>query len=209
MANIGGLIEKYKTVPNERFFRELFQDQEYLPARAVKADVVLDVGALAGEFCAYIYEHAQTIYALEPDPRFFKELSENVKEFKLTKVKPYQLALGGASGMRNFHASNDRGGSQLREGGGDEGVVQAQTKTLAQFLNDEGIEKVDILKIDVENGEGEIFGATDFPSVASRIEYIIGEHLAGVDHILKELGFDQLESYKNNLIYQRHHAETT
>ena len=56
--------------------------------------------------------------------------------------------------------------------------------------DEDKIEQIDCLKIDVEDAEKEIFEAKDFPKVAKKIKYIIGEHLGLASLILKTYGFD-------------------
>jgi FkbM family methyltransferase len=201
--NIQGLLDKYKGMEGERFFSEVFNDKEYSQTLDVKADVVVDIGACAGEFSAYIHDHAVTIYALEPYSKHFKELEDNVKEFGLTNVKPLKLGISGQNGQRQLLIQN-RGGHTIS------GVYipnaqyeDIQTKTLATFMKDEGIDHIDVLKIDVEMAEAEIFNAPDFEEVSDKISMIIGEHLDEARQILESLGFKCKDGSGPNKIYTR------
>ena len=193
MANIKGLLDKYSKIENERFFREVTINGEYEPSINKKADIVVDVGACAGEFGAYIYEKAGIIYSLEPYSGHYKELEQNVKEFELTKIKPYKLALSNYNGEGTLTIGG-RGGSRLVLGEGSDKTEKVQVKTLAAFMKDEGIDHIDLLKIDIERGEDEVFTALDFKNVADKISFIIGEHAGNiVSDALRLNGFSFLD----------------
>lgn len=191
MSKIQALRDKYEKIDDERFFKEVFVDEEYKSALDIKADVVVDVGALAGEFCAYIYPKAKVIYAIEPFPDHYKELVENIQEFNLTKIKPFNIALSDTNDFQSLKTNKARGGHNLSPGE-DENLVQ--TKTLAVFMQEQNIKHIDILKIDIEGGEQYVFGSEDFADVADKISFIIGEHLEGQRDRLKSFGFTSLEN---------------
>lgn len=203
MSNIPGLLKKYEGRPEERFFKELFEENEYEPVSRVKADVVVDAGALAGEFCSYIYDRAGVIYALEPYSEHYAELEENIKEFDLTKIKPYRLALAGESGERNLLIQS-RGGHTLGGDPQDKPFEVVKIKSLAGFMKDEGIDHIDILKVDIESAENEVFNSPDFLEVADKITMIIGEHLGDLKDKFTSLGF-KFSEHKNNQVFERTH----
>ena len=194
MEGITGLLEKYKKIGGERFFAELFTNNEYLLARKVKADVVVDVGACAGEFSAYIYEQAGIIYSIEPYSEHYKELEANIQEFNLTKIKPFNLALFSENGERKL-AIGARGSHRLAT----EGTEVVKTKTIKTFLEENNIDHVDILKIDIEGGENEVFNI-DFAKIAGKFSFIIGEHLAGTpEQNLLNCGFRKIQDGSNQI----------
>lgn len=197
MADIQGLLDKYSKIKDERFFGELFREEEYKPVLDLKDAVMIDIGALAGEFCAYAYDSARVIYAIEPLNENYQELEGNVKEFKLDRVKPYNLALSNNNGTGYLTTDSTRGGNKLAESG-----QEVQTRTLAQFMKDEGIDRVDVLKIDIEDGEDAVFKSSDFKDVVGKIQMIIGEHLGGFQEYFKSQGFDVI-THRNNLVFKR------
>ena len=202
MANIAGLLEKYKTIEGERFFQELFEAKEYEPLLERKADVVLDVGACAGEFAAYIYDKAGKIYCFEPFSKHYEELEENVKEFELDKIRPYRLAIGDIKGLARLTTNDFRGGNKLTEA--IENTELVPVTTLKQFLLNNNIDHVDILKIDIEGGEYKVFTAKEFAEVAPKIDVIIGEHLNNVNDVLTSLGYKVVHLKDNrNVLYER------
>lgn len=195
------LKEYKKRYEQDRFFQEVFIHRVYSPVMDIKnIDVVLDVGALAGEFSFWIYSKAKNIYAIEPDPENFKELVSNIKEFEFERVKPFNIALGGKNRIGHV-TEGGRGGGALSQ---DKTPTKrdVQVKTLATFMKENNLKKVDVLKIDIEGGEKEVFEVKDFGEVSKDIKFIIGEHVAATsDHRLRELGFTGTE-YKYGYIYK-------
>lgn len=204
MSNIQGLLDKYLNDGAERFFHDVFEKQEYAPARNQKADVVLDIGALAGEFSAYIYDQAEKIYAIEPYGEHYKELISNIKEFGLKKIKPFRLALSNYNG-KGYMIGGSRGGNVLINESGSDKTEKVKVKTLATFMKDNNIKHVNILKIDVEAAENLIFRSDDFKKVAKKIDFIIGEHLGGLQSLFKNFGFkvNEYSESPNNIYFKR------
>lgn len=203
MADIQGLRDLYAANPKERFFKELFEKEEYKPVLERNCQVVLDIGALAGEFDAYIYDKAGIIYAIEPNPPYFEELNSNVHEFGLTKVIPCQLAIAGHDGEILFSSGGARGGNRITDAEGED-VITVPCLTLASFMKKYHITHVNVLKIDIENGEDTVFRAPDFLEVINKIDYIIGEHInSEIEKIFLNNGFRKLESYEGNVQYER------
>jgi FkbM family methyltransferase len=193
MKNLQIYKDLYK---DDRFFKEIFISEIYKAVFDKKKDVVIDIGALAGEFSFWI--NGGEVYAIEPEEDSYLELESNIDEFGFN-VKPYKLAIAKENGTRILDTRNGtRGGSTL---GGEIGQT-VQTKTLATFMNDNNILNVDILKIDVEGAELEIFNAPDFKEVVDSIKCIIGEHLQGVSDLLEGYGF-KVTDCGSNLLFER------
>lgn len=175
------------TLPSaERFINEVITGQEY--RRAFKDKVIIDVGANLGSFTLYAYDYADKIFAIEPSPVNFECLKKNIEENNLSRVEAFNLAIGGRNGKRALDGDDSVSGGWKLGGDAEDGV---ETLTLASFMEKNGIEYADVIKIDVEGLEDEIFKADDFPKVANKIGLIIGEAHAGtqISSILKEHGF--------------------
>ena len=116
-------------------------------------------------------------------------MEANISEFNLTKIKPYKLALSNYNGEGTL-VIGSRGAHRLVLGEGSDKTEIVQVKTLATFMKDEEIDHIDILKIDIENGEDDVFTALDFKNVANKISFIIGEHLGNImSDALRKNGF--------------------
>ena len=112
------------------------------------------------------------IYALEPDPSNFRLLQKNVGS--LERVHTYNIALSDKDGSDEFHIFPGRKTSASfhnRDSGGD--VVQVETITLGSFMKKASLQKIDVLKFDIEGAEERIF--VDIQKESAQIRYIIGE----------------------------------
>jgi FkbM family methyltransferase len=118
-----------------------------------KGDYVIDGGALKGETSFwFISEGAEKVYAFEPDPYSFSILSENVERNKSSnKIIPVQKILSNRIGSYSLYTIMG-GGSAVLEGGNEtvEGV------TLDSFVEKEGLNRLDFIKLDVEGAEMEV-----------------------------------------------------
>jgi FkbM family methyltransferase len=151
----------------DRFMDEVYHYEVYKQARPQLT--VVDLGAYEGEFSFYCLPFAKDIYAVEPDPRPFSVLQKTVYDFGLgNTVKLFDCAIAKEDGKRNMTFSG-AGGNAFGEGEGEVDVY-----SLNNFFVQNGIEQIDVLKIDVEKAEEEIFSADDFPG--NKIKFIVGEY---------------------------------
>ena len=183
-----------------RFFEEVFFDEIYKPVRELgNKRTAIDLGATAGEFSLWAYPQFEFIYAIEPVKKQFNFLKENVADFP--KITVFNLALG--DNNRGGHMTNGAwGGSSLSL---DETPTdnEIEVQTLMTFIDKNNLETVDCLKIDIEDGEKAVFEAEDFPRVAEKVRYIIGEHVGHLSKgVLENLGF-KMEEYKFGYIFKR------
>ena len=197
------VLELYKNIleSNQRFVDEVFENEEY--RAAVPQLTIIDLGAYEGEFSFYCYNFAKKIYAIEADPRPYKVLAKRIEKYKLDRVECFPIALSGSKGERMFHATGFGGSRLLSET--DEAspkAIKVDSMSLAQFMEANNINHVDILKTDVEGGEYEIFTSPSFKEVVDKIDCIIGEHLNDVDKLLKKFGF-KTEVDGINTIYRK------
>jgi FkbM family methyltransferase len=130
--------------------------------------VVVDVGAHVGHFSETVLalRPAATVFAFEPQPGAFAELRARLGTFD--RVDLNACALGATSGTRAMFVSRyDQASSFLPNGevlqrqvyGIDfsvEKTLDVQTRTLDEFAQAKGIERIDLLKLDVQGFELEV-----------------------------------------------------
>jgi FkbM family methyltransferase len=145
---------------------EIFLREEY--GRVADGAVVLDIGANIGTFSVYAGTSARgvTIYAYEPAAGFFALLGGNVRLNGLERqVKCFNLAVGADTRVRQL-ALESRTFSfpTLTPPAGDQGTrtVDVQATSLADILDGNALERVDLLKMDCEGAEYEtLYGTPD------------------------------------------------
>lgn len=146
---------------------------------------VIDIGAAFGDFSIFAaYGNPQTIiYAFEPFPESYALLIKNLALNAIDNVIAFQeavwcqdgeLALDVVDGEPLKVVSKVADAAMEKE---DRVIIEALT--LKCFLDRQGLEKVDLLKLDVEGSEYEILMET--PSALSKIDRIIMEYHDDVD----------------------------
>lgn len=187
----------------ERFIREIIKEAEYQRALSPEVyDTVVDIGANIGLFAIYAYDKAKKIYCVEPFSKNVNNLSKTIVANELTNIALFRYAIMGekktGTVLHNSKYSDIQIGKE-----GDEGAEKVGCITLNQFLDEIKADKVDLLKIDIEGAEAEVFDAPDFNLAAKKIRRIIGETHSTekqVRHQLENNGFN-VNEYKQGHFY--------
>lgn len=160
---------------------EIFKDNVYRPYLPLDKEntVCLDIGGNIGLTALYFSRHFERVISLEPFSKHFDCLTRNLASNNVTNVTPINKAIyiknedkmpfGGPKGnktMMSLHMATWQDGKP-------EEMVEAVT--LEKLFEDEKIEHVDLMKIDVEGSEIEIFSSNSFRKVAPKIDCIVGE----------------------------------
>lgn len=175
---------------NERFIREILIEDEY--KYIYDYDTVVDLGANIGTFSLWIYDRAKRIYAVEPNPKPMRLLEQTIRENDLSKIIPVEVAVTGADGERRLRNGDDPvyGSGQVND---TEGIT-VKSIALDTFMVEQKIEYIDLLKVDIEGCEVELFSSPGFRNVAYKIGTIVGEYHSGgmgksIDGSLTGCGF--------------------
>ena len=143
-------------------YRDIFLKQEYHYPTSFSPRTVVDVGANCGMtsvFYANLYPEA-TIVAIEPETSNYEALVKNTCAYP--NIIPIHGALWSTDGEVElfppwpYWKRWGKWGFRVRKGNGCRAV------TLTTLMREVGIETVDILKIDVEGAEREIFSNCDW-----------------------------------------------
>lgn len=159
-------------------------------------EVAIDVGAHVGVFSTYLAKQhpAITIYAFEPVPPNFALLVRNLERNHVPNVVPVNMALtadGRSIDMAVHLGLNSGGASAHRESLDVERHRRftMESVTLDDALDELGVDRVKLLKIDCEGSEHEILTAAES---LRRVEYLRGEfhinpHLEAQGHSIEGL----------------------
>ncbi len=138
----------------EIFARDAYAlDTKVLPPERVKT--IIDAGAhvgLAALYFAHRYPHAR-IFSIEPNPDNFARLKSNVSAEP--RITPIQACLTGAPNQQTYITTSGEAWS-FRAGKPDTGVLVPGV-SINQLREEHKIGHIDLLKIDIEGGEEDVF----------------------------------------------------
>jgi FkbM family methyltransferase len=157
---------------------EIFKVKEYRAAENIlrhAKDPIIDVGAHAGFFSMYARSlNAEVrIIAIEPETSNQEALRRHMNENHLSGIELIDVALAGESGNRGLFVSKDSHNHYLL--GKNEAQANLQNVSVLSFsdlLKKCDIQRVGLLKMDIEGGEYEVFealSATDFQKIGAII----------------------------------------
>jgi FkbM family methyltransferase len=164
LSGLGVMNYSNHAVSGELEFLEMFRDD--LPAS--RTPVVFDVGAYVGDYTALVREELDNFegYVFEPNPRSFEKLDgrfgneENVHLFNVgCSENNGEMTLFdyGESGCdSSSHASTYRGVLERLHGAKDVESHTAKRIRLDDFVEEQNIDRIDLLKIDTEGHELEV-----------------------------------------------------
>ncbi len=181
-----------------------FESQQKLLV-GIDSPVILDVGAHHGETVeAYkaVFPRAK-ILAFEPFPESFEILKQRAGQTAGVNLVP--LAVSDSSGKRVFFVNDADSTNSLLprpsdsrryfpKHAGPKTKIEVETITLDEFLNKEGIDHVDILKMDIQGGELLALKGFD-KGLRDQIASIIYTEVMFVPHYDGGVMFHQLSEY--------------
>ena len=152
---------------------------EYYVPPALRPKIILDIGSNIGASIIYFHEKFPDakIFGFEPHPDTFRILHENVAHLRGVTIFNYGLGaidqrLAVQADQVNFGAFNTRG--HYKDRGHPAVAVECQIRRLDEVLRELGIAQVDLIKIDCEGAEVDIFSR--FPDeILNRCQWIVGE----------------------------------
>jgi FkbM family methyltransferase len=121
----------------------------------VPADgVVVDLGANKGLFSSTVRrKYGWRCHAVEPNAAVWDQIPSD------DGLRKHNLAIGGTDGTRAFHVAPNSESSSLlaAAAAGSVATAQVEVSTLASFAARQRIGRIDLLKVDVEGAEIELF----------------------------------------------------
>jgi len=151
------------TISREVCFTGRYEPQETALVRSTLRPGMsfVDVGANWGYFTLLAASLVGTngrVLSLEPDPRLFSILRDNIVRSGLNQVTALQLAAAGESGTLALAGYAEAGGnfgiSRIAVASDEvEKVFQVKSDSLDHILESQGLSSVDLMKMDIEGAE--------------------------------------------------------
>lgn len=139
--------------------------------------VIFDVGANVGDTASeFAKSHsAALIHAFEPVEETFVLLSANTRPF--AQIMTHQLAVGATSGTADIWLYEGTGNNSLKShlDSVHRGTQQVTVVSLDDFCRQQGIDRIDFLKIDTEGFDLEVIRGADVLFQQNRIGAVVTE----------------------------------
>ena len=158
--------------------REIGLDDEYRLSDPVPAETIVDLGAHIGlaTLRMLAVRPGARVLAVEADPKLIPRLRQNVKGLPVTVI---HAAICAHTGEQEFFRSDiSSWGNSLDRTSPHQIPVQVPALSIEDLLDSQGIEQVDLLKLDIEGAEWGMFE----DGVPAQISAIVGEiHARGIN----------------------------
>lgn len=158
----------YNSNRNEfQIFRSIFEEREYSDYFPFYQNAtVLDIGAHYGYFSIFAAKNTgpeAVIFSIEPSKNNYFFLQENILSNQIKNIKAYHLAIGARQGTTTLFTGNNQNHSlfedyRLLDQNRKSEIISVNTLEL--FMKENGLEKIDFLKMDCEGAEYDIFENT-------------------------------------------------
>lgn len=149
-----------------------------------KGKVFLDIGSNLGLFAVNLARNADLrVIAVEPDPENFLELRTNIVLNGLANVTPCNVALGAETGFITLELpmEGNRGMTRVRQNGVSAIDGRHACLTVRQLCEWLKLDRIDLLKMDVEGFEYSVLKGMDFDG-RLRPRNLVIEHNGLADH---------------------------
>lgn len=180
----------------DRYVYERFD----LPERGVFVDVGAGPDGIQGSNTYFFEQLGWTGVAIDGDPRNAKKLRKNRK-------CAYSNAISSKQGSFTYHMGTSPDLSGLKETPDNSHMMTTvATVTLESILEKEGIGKIDLMSIDTEGTEIDVFESFDFKKHAPTIlivEYLT-QGMTNLDIVpyFTEKGYEYVETVGANYIFK-------
>jgi FkbM family methyltransferase len=176
---------------------EIFRDQGYYPKLSnisVDFKTVVDFGANIGVFSIWACQtfQPQTVVAVEMEANCYNRLVDNIALNSLDgSIHPFQAAIfaqSGAVGARKVPGSTFYALTPSKSGS------RVRSLSFADFLETTQLDRIDLLKIDIEGAEKYLLTEENTPLFQRQVGYILLE-----THTLNDFRFEQAVAYLSGL----------
>ena len=189
---------------------------ELIKNNVEKDTIFIDVGAFIGFYSILAGKMGGIVYSFEPDPRSYTLLELNLLLADLNeRVYAYNNAVGNTKGYVNLKLASTFAESSITEYLNKRkvvNVIKVPITTIDDFILDQSIRKVDIIKIDVEGYGAKVINGALITIKTYRPNIIFEVHRFGNDTELAkvldlknkyqyEIKILEYRNYRNFIIY--------
>ena len=189
--------------------QEIYLQKIYYPYLSGKKDaIILDLGLNIGLFSIYASKYAKQIYAFEPAKSIFSLAQKNIYENGIENVKLFQKAIGPTDGKTTFYHSTNKTMYSLSPAVNDnKEKEEVETVRLDTFVKQEKIERIDLIKCDIEGTESNLFTSESFKNIVPIVDCLVYEwhqwsisNPNVINHGLMDYGFRKIKQLPSQAV---------
>jgi FkbM family methyltransferase len=185
-----------------------------IEAKRPEGFVFIDVGANIGAYSLFVAAKAgpgARILAIEPQPAIFDRLVGNIGLNAFATVKALDCAVADRAGeVTLFIDSRNSGESSVKiVASGAATPIRVPAKTLLALVREEGIGRIDAMKLDVEGAEDIVLGPflREAPNSLRPglliVENAVGRWQIDLPGLLAASGYREIARTRLNLVFER------
>lgn len=198
---------------------QLFDREELalMARRLGHGGVFVDIGANAGIYSFWAHrcmEGQGRILAVEPDPEMRRRIEFNLATNGLTDIELLPVAVSDHEGVADLHVNPRQRGTNTLEraeaerAGGGRVTIRVPVTTLLALMQERGLGRIDVLKIDIEGHEPPVLRhfLTHAPEAmwpGAVISEFKEETAGDILDILRACGYRRRKTTKLNFIFER------
>jgi FkbM family methyltransferase len=149
----------------------------YEPFLLGKKDlIIVDMGQNIGITSYYFKDYARRVIGFEPSLQHRQVCSEMVKYNKIKNIETLPYAISNKNGTTKFYHNQNTTSFSLSLKSDDKDFEEVETITMAKVFEVAKIDKIDILKLDIEGEETKLIASPEFKDNVHRIPIILGEY---------------------------------
>lgn len=192
------LIQKFRFIFSY-IFQKGFSEIKFLNSIITDNSIVLDVGSNVGSFIETVIKANKNVYvySIEPDENL---INHQIKKFQNLKNISYSnIAIDSKNGEATFYLRDPASHSSLLQDHPDSSFnkiissINIPVKTIENFISSQQIDRVKLLKIDVEGLDYDILVSLKNLLINKKVDFVKIE--ANRDSIEKIISF----AFSNNL----------
>ena len=159
-------------------FRQLFYDKIYDNFDLDEVKTVVDLGANVGLFSNYMSwkKEVRRIYAVEPASGAFEELKKQF--YYYNSVLPHKIGIHHFNGKAKIYLDKTQSilSTFLNDTIDTNSFEEVDVKTLPEFMNSVNLSHVDLIKMDIEGLEYEVFNSMSDKDIQRADRWIVEYH---------------------------------
>jgi len=212
LLNMGIIINKINVlkytiyIPPKNFggpfvaILDIFFNEIYKHDIMYESPIIFDIGANIGLATLYFkFKHPNAkIYAFEPIPETVNILKKNTLVNNLKNVYVNPVAVGKEGELLFSYGGAGDTGASIQNEKDTKNIIKLKSISLSNFIKENNIEHIDLLKIDIEGGEIEVL--SDIRDTFDKIDTIIMEWHYPLDKFKEFSKKLQLDRYYNTLV---------